>query len=215
MADSLTPEHLLVAYASGYFPMAESRESEELFWFSPDPRGVLPIEGFNIPRGLARFMKDHPFTLKVNSAFEEVMRGCAEITNKRDETWINDHIIALYVALHKMGNAHSVETWRDGKLVGGLYGVSLGGAFFGESMFSREAEASKVALVTLVDVLRDAGYVLLDTQYANPHLQQFGIQEIPRRRYIKMLEKALNVSPSPASRFSTISVDKGLASASS
>lgn len=212
MMRKLTPQTLLNAYANGYFPMAETQDSKELLWFSPDPRGVLPIEGFNIPRGLSRFMKKHPFTLKVDSDFHGAITGCAELSNRRAETWINPEIVRLYSKLHEMGHAHSVETWRDGKLVGGLYGVSIGGAFFGESMFSREAEASKVALVTLVEILREAGYTLLDTQYVNPHLEQFGILAMPKRTYKRKLEKALNVSPNPSSLFSTISVRKGLAS---
>lgn len=211
-AFTLTPEQLLLAYSHGYFPMAETQDSDELLWFSPDPRGVLPVEGFNIPRGLARFMKTHPFTVKVDSDFHGTITACAEINAKRTETWINPEIIALYCALHHMGHAHSVETWRDGKLVGGLYGVSIGGAFFGESMFSREAEASKVALVTLAGLLHEAGYSLLDTQYVNPHLEQFGIIAMPKRTYMRKLEKALNASPNPSSLFSTISVRKGLAS---
>jgi leucyl/phenylalanyl-tRNA---protein transferase len=208
----LTPEMLLAAYAGGYFPMAESKKDDALYWFSPEERGVIPLESFNIPRGLARFMKDHPFTLRVDTCFREVITACAEITAKRDDTWINTRIINLYTELHSMGYAHSIETWREGKLVGGLYGVSLGGAFFGESMFSREAEASKVALVTLVEILREAGYRLLDTQYVNPHLTQFGCIAMNKRTYKRNLEKALNASPNPSSLFSTISVRKGLAS---
>ncbi len=209
---NLTPETLLLAYTHGYFPMAEHQDQDELLWFSPDPRGVLPLDHFNIPRGLARFLPTHPFTVKVDHDFSGTIRACAEITAKRTETWINPEIIELYVALHQMGYAHSVETWRDGALVGGLYGVSLGGVFFGESMFSREPEASKVALVALVNILKEAGYLLLDTQYVNPHLQQFGCIAMPKRTYMRKLEKALNASPNPSSLFSTISVRKGLAS---
>lgn len=212
---ALTPEMLLVAYANGYFPMALEQDDPELYWFSPEERGVLPIAEFNIPRGLKRVMKKHPFTLKVDTAFEAVIRACGTITPTRHETWINEEIVSLYTALHRMGHAHSVETWRDGKLVGGLYGVSLGGAFFGESMFSREPEASKVALVTLVEILAEAGYALLDTQYVNDHLKQFGVEAVPKRRYKTKLEKALNASPNPSTRFSTVSVRKGLASSSS
>lgn len=197
MSDELTPQMLLTAYANGYFPMAETQDDPELYWFSPDPRGIIPLDAFNIPRGLARFLKTHPFTLKVNSDFAGTMRGCAELKATRKETWINAQILDLYIALYKMGHAHSVETWRDGKLVGGLYGVSLGGAFFGESMFSREPEASKTALVTLVDILKRAGYTLLDTQYVNPHLVQFGCKPIPKRSYMKKLEKALAIIPQP------------------
>jgi leucyl/phenylalanyl-tRNA--protein transferase len=192
---------LLVAYANGYFPMALDQNDPELYWFSPEQRGVLPIEAFNIPRGLKRVMKTHNFTLKVDTAFEEVIRACGTLTPTRRETWINEQIVALYTELHRMGHAHSVETWREGKLVGGLYGISLGGAFFGESMFSREPEASKVALVTLVEILKEAGYTLLDTQYVNEHLQQFGVEAVSKKRYKTKLEKALNASPNPSAVF--------------
>lgn len=218
MADdtgALSPEMLLVAYANGYFPMAMEKDDPELYWFSPEERGVLSIEHFNIPRGLKRVMKDHGFTLKVDTAFEEVIRACGTITEGRHETWINEEIVNLYTGLFEMGHAHSVESWRDGKLVGGLYGVSLGGAFFGESMFSRAPEASKVALVTLVEILAEAGYELLDTQYVNDHLKQFGVEAISKKRYKTKLEKALRASPNPSMRFSTVSVRKGLASSSS
>jgi len=220
---ALSPDMLLVAYANGYFPMAMAKDDPELYWFSPEERGVLSIEAFNVPRGLKRVMKDHPFTLKVDTAFEEVIRACGTITEGRHETWINEEIVALYTELHRMGYAHSVEVWQDipppagggSYLVGGLYGVSLGGAFFGESMFSRKPEASKVALVTLVEILREAGYQLLDTQYVNAHLKQFGVEAISKKRYKTKLEKALNASPNPSTRFSTASVRRGLASSSS
>lgn len=208
----ITPSMLLSAYCQGYFPMAMSHEEEEIYWFNPEERGVLPIADFNIPRGLKKFMRNHPFTLKVDTAFAQVIEACGTLSAKRKDTWINPQIIALYVALHHMGVAHSVEAWRDGALVGGLYGVSIGGAFFGESMFSRQSEASKVALVTLVEILHEAGYSLLDTQYVNPHLVQFGIEAVSKRRYKTKLEKALNASPNPSSLFSTISVRKGMAS---
>lgn len=211
---TLTPEMLLAAYANGYFPMALEKDDPELYWFSPTERGVLPIEGFNVPRGLARAMKKYDYTVTVDADFEAVIRACGTITRHRQDTWINEEIIQLYTALHRMGHAHSVETWSGGKLVGGLYGVSLGGAFFGESMFSRASEASKIALVTLVDILREAGYQLLDTQYVNDHLKQFGVEAVPKRRYMTKLENALNASPNPSTRFSTVSVRKGLASAS-
>ncbi len=215
MEGSLTPEMLLVAYANGYFPMAMAKDDPELYWFSPEERGVLPLEGFNIPRGLKRATREHDFTLRVDTAFEEVIRACGTLTKERRETWINEEIVQLYTALFEMGFAHSVETWRGGKLVGGLYGISLGGAFFGESMFSRAPEASKVALVTLVEILREAGYQLLDTQYVNDHLKQFGVEGWSKKRYKTKLEKALNASPNPSSFFSTVSVRRGLASSSS
>lgn len=213
----ITPEQLLQAYANGYFPMAMAHDDPELYWFSPEERGVIPLDGFNIPRGLRRAMKAHPYRLTTDTAFEDVIRGCAEITGKgdRDETWINDAIIALYVALHQMGHAHSVEVWEGDRLVGGLYGVSIGGAFFGESMFSRAPDASKIALVALVGVLRDAGYQLLDTQYVNDHLKQFGVLAVAKADYMEKLEKALSASLNPSSRFSTASVRSGLASSSS
>lgn len=213
--ETLDAETLLLAYANGYFPMAMEKDDPEIYWFHPELRGVLPLAGFNIPRGLKRVLKDHGFTLKVDSAFREVMEACAELNKGRTETWINQRIVDAYCELHAVGYAHSVETWRDGELVGGLYGVSLGGAFFGESMFSRVSEASKVALVTLVEILCEAGYVLLDTQYVNEHLRQFGVVEVPRDDYMTKLENALSASPNPSSLFSTVSVRRGLASLSS
>ncbi|MCI5049705.1 MAG: leucyl/phenylalanyl-tRNA--protein transferase [Rickettsiales bacterium] len=210
--EEITAETLLAAYASGYFPMAESREGDELYWFNPSRRGTLPLDRFNIPRGLRKVLRDNPFTMRIDSDFEGVIRACADMERGKDGTWINDEIIGLYCELHEMGHAHSVESWQDGKLVGGLYGVSLGGAFFGESMFSHVSEASKVALVYLVEVLREAGYSILDTQFVNDHLKQFGVKEIRKNSYITKLDKALNAEPNPSSLFSTVSVRKGLAS---
>jgi len=182
----LEPALLLNAYASGIFPMA--MESGELGWFSPDPRGIIPLDdGFHLPHGLKRTLKKAPFEIRVNTAFADVMRGCAD----RRETWIDDTIYKSYVRLHYLGHAHSVETWRDGELVGGLYGIALGGAFFGESMFSRATDASKVALAALVERLRSRGYSLLDTQWTTAHLRQFGAQDIPRREYMARLRRAL------------------------
>lgn len=212
---ALTPETLLAAYANGYFPMAMERDDPELYWFSPEERGVLPIAGFNIPRGLKRAMKDAPYRLSVDQDFEGVIKGCSTVGKGRNETWINAPIIALYTELHRIGHAHSIEAWDGKKLVGGLYGVSLGGAFFGESMFSRAPDASKIALVTLVEILEEAGYELLDTQYVNEHLKQFGVEAVPKKNYMTKLEKALRASPNPSTRFSTVSVRKGLASSSS
>lgn len=213
--ETLEAETLLLAYAQGYFPMARSKDSPQIEWFHPNERGVLPLEDFNIPRGLKRVMKSHHFTMTVDRAFRAVMEACAEFRIERQETWINQTIIDAYCELHSIGHAHSVEVWEGGRLVGGLYGVSLGGAFFGESMFSHVSEASKIALVTLVDVLREAGYMLLDTQYVNAHLTQFGVQKISRQIYMTKLEKALKASPNPSSLFSTVSVRRGLASLSS
>jgi leucyl/phenylalanyl-tRNA--protein transferase len=213
--EPITPEQLLTAYENGYFPMAMAHDDPELFWFAPEERGVIPLDAFNIPRGLKRSMKSREYVVTVDHDFDAVIRGCAKITKERDGTWINAPIIALYNALHEMGHAHSIEIWQNAKLIGGLYGVSIGGAFFGESMFSRAPDASKVALVTLVEILCEAGYELLDTQYVNDHLKQFGVVAVAKRDYMTKLEKALNASPNPSSRFSTISVRKGLASVSS
>lgn len=197
-ADEITPQMLLTAYAGGYFPMAESREADELFWFHPQKRGIIPLESFHVPHSLEKALKRTPFILTCNKAFDGVIRACAEPNADRPETWINDRIIALYSALHRMGHAHSIECWQNGTLAGGLYGVAIGGAFFGESMFSRASNASKAALVELVTRLKAAGYGLLDTQYVNPHLLQFGCIEVKRGNYMNMLGKALELHPSPA-----------------
>jgi leucyl/phenylalanyl-tRNA--protein transferase len=188
---TLTPDLLLQAYAVGIFPMAESAEEDELFWVDPDQRGILPLDRFHAPRRLRKTLRQQSFEVRCDSAFEAVIRGCAEPTSERPKTWINEEIIRLYQALHRRGAAHSVEAWRGGELVGGLYGVSLGAAFFGESMFSRVADASKVALCHLVARLRAGGYRLLDTQFVTEHLQQFGAVEIPRAEYRRRLSGAL------------------------
>ncbi len=194
----LTVNVLLSAYAAGYFPMADSRDAEELYWYSPEERGILPLDAFHIPRSLRKFMRAHPYEIKFNTAFPDVIRACAEMkSEKRRETWINDKIISLYCELAELGYAHSVEAWLDSRLVGGLYGVSLGRAFFGESMFSRADNASKIALVHLVERLHALGYILLDTQYINDHLLQFGAKSIPRTTYMQLLEKALAITPGP------------------
>ena len=187
----LTPEILLAAYAAGVFPMAESADDPELFWVDPRDRGILPLDGFHIPRRLGRVIRQGRFTVSCDKAFELVIRACAEATEKRPNTWINDEIVRLYAALFARGAAHSVECWREGALVGGLYGVSIGAAFFGESMFSRETDASKVALAQLVARLRAGGYRLLDTQFLTPHLARFGGIEITRRHYHHLLAAAL------------------------
>ncbi|HEV2300927.1 MAG TPA: leucyl/phenylalanyl-tRNA--protein transferase [Stellaceae bacterium] len=191
MPPPLTPEILLAAYAAGIFPMAESADDPELFWVDPRRRGILPLDAFHVPRRLRRVVRRGGFEIRADSAFAAVMEGCAEASDKRPNTWINDQIVGLYTELFRRRAAHSVETWRDGALVGGLYGVSLGAAFFGESMFSREADASKVALVHLVARLRRGGYRLLDTQFLTPHLAQFGGIEIARARYRRLLGEAL------------------------
>lgn len=189
----LTPELLLRAYAEGLFPMAERRDDPTLFWVSPELRGVIPLDGFHIPKRLARTVRSDRFAVTFDLAFTAVMQACAEAVPGRPESWINDEIVRLYTTLHIAGHAHSVECWREGGLVGGLYGVSLGGAFFGESMFSRERDASKVALVHLIAQLKRGHYVLLDTQFLTKHLASFGAVEIPRAAYLAMLEAALRL----------------------
>ena len=188
---ALTPEIVLHAYAQGIFPMAEHRDDPELYWVSPEQRGVIPLEAFHIPRRLARTVRVDRFRVSADTAFADVLGACAESVQGRTNTWINAEIIRLYTALHASGRAHSVECWREGRLVGGLYGVSLGGAFFGESMFSRERDASKVALVHLVARLKAGGYALLDTQFLTRHLTQFGAIEITRLAYLARLRDAL------------------------
>ena len=185
---TIDPELLLRAYALGWFPMGTGRRGR-IEWFSPDPRGILPIQTFHAPSRLRRVVRQSRFTIRIDTAFEAVMRACAH----RDETWITEDIVASYVSLHRLGFAHSVETWQDDQLVGGLYGVALGGAFFGESMFHTATDASKVALVALVERLRDRGFVLLDTQWVTPHLAQFGGVEIPRADYLERLATAITL----------------------
>jgi leucyl/phenylalanyl-tRNA---protein transferase len=187
----LTPAILLQAYAAGIFPMAESADDPELFWVDPKRRGILPLDAFHIPRRLKRVLRRGPFEVDCDVDFAAVMRGCAEAGETRPTTWINEEIVRLYTALFERGAAHSVECRLDGELVGGLYGISLGAAFFGESMFSRVTDASKVALVHLVARLRLGGYRLLDTQFVTPHLAQFGCIEISRARYHRLLAGAL------------------------
>jgi leucyl/phenylalanyl-tRNA--protein transferase len=188
----LTPTILLRAYAEGIFPMAERRGDSDLFWVSPEMRGIIPLDAFHIPRRLARTVRSDRFKVTADMAFADVMRACAEPAPDRPESWINDEILRLYTALHASGHAHSIECWRDGKLVGGLYGVKLGGAFFGESMFTRERDASKVALVHLVARLRRGGFSLLDTQFLTAHLARFGTIEIPRAQYHDLLARAIS-----------------------
>ena len=189
----LTPEILLRAYSVGLFPMAESADDADVFWVDPDRRGILPLDGFHLPRRLARRIRHNPFTVSVDTAFADVIDGCAERTPGRRETWINGQIRELYGALFAMGHAHSIECRRDGRLVGGLYGVHIGGAFFGESMFTRETDASKVALVHLVARLRNGGFRLLDTQFVTDHLAGFGTIEVERQAYRRLLARAIAV----------------------
>lgn len=187
----LTPRQLLQAYALGVFPMAQHRDDPRLYWVDPEERGILPLDGFHLPRSLRKSLRKGGFTVTCDTAFERVMQLCAEPAPDRPETWINDQILALYGELHRMGHCHSVEVWHDGQLAGGLYGLALGGAFFGESMFSRVTDASKVALVHLVARLIKGGFKLLDTQFVTEHLSRFGAIEIPRDEYQQRLAQAL------------------------
>jgi leucyl/phenylalanyl-tRNA--protein transferase len=182
---------LLKAYASGVFPMAESASDPEVFWVRPETRGIIPLDGFHIPKSLAKAMRKGRFDIRFDFDFEATIDACAEKREERRSTWINAPIREAYVLLHRMGNAHSVEAWHNGKLVGGLYGVSLGRVFFGESMFSKETDASKICLVHLVERLKARGFVLLDTQFTTEHLKRFGAADVPRGRYEAMLAEAL------------------------
>ncbi|MCQ8241103.1 leucyl/phenylalanyl-tRNA--protein transferase [Rhizosaccharibacter radicis] len=192
---TLTPELMLRAYRAGLFPMAERRDDPHLYWLDPEQRGILPLDGFHLSRRLRRTVLSDPFEIAVDGDFPAVIDGCAAAgaPGKRDETWINAEIRRLFVGLHRMGAAHSVECRTAGVLVGGLYGVAIGAAFFGESMFSIARDASKVALVHLVARLRIGGFTLLDTQFVNPHLLQFGAVEIPRAEYKRRLARAVDM----------------------
>lgn len=186
---TIDSEFLCRAYCSGYFPMADPKTGE-ISWYSPDPRTIFELDKFHIPRSLKSALNKDPFEIRIDKKFEEVMRACAE----REETWISEGIIESYTNLYKAGIAHSVEAWKNGMLVGGLYGVAIRGAFFGESMFSRISNASKAALVHLVKRLKERGYLLLDTQFTTSHLLMFGACEISRSEYLQRLEKALIVN---------------------
>ena len=190
-SSEITPEVLLRAYACGIFPMAESADDPTLFWVEPEMRGVIPLDGLRISSRLARTVRSDAFTITVNTVFKAVISGCAAPQPGRDDTWINKRIRDLYTGLHQIGHSHSVEVWENDDLVGGLYGVSLGRAFFGESMFHRARDASKVALVHLVARLIAGGFALLDTQYVTEHLRSLGAIEISRRRYRTLLDKAI------------------------
>jgi leucyl/phenylalanyl-tRNA--protein transferase len=187
----ITPEVLLKAYACGIFPMAENADDPSLYWIEPDERGVIPLKGFHVPQRLARTVRSDRFEVRIDYDFDAVIDGCAAPQTGRTRTWINQRIRSLYSKLHDIGHCHSVETYADGRLVGGLYGVRLGRAFFGESMFHTARDASKVALVHLVARLKAGGFTLLDTQFVTDHLRTFGAAEIPRARYHKLLEDAL------------------------
>lgn len=188
---AITPELVLRAYSAGLFPMGESANDPELFWVEPEVRGVVPLDEFHIPRRLVRTIRANPFEIRFDTAFDAVMAGCAEPARGRPGTWINQTILDLYGKLHRMGHAHSVEAWRGDELVGGLYGVSIGAAFFGESMFSRATDSSKICLVYLVERLRTRGFLLLDTQFTTEHLRTFGAVDVPRDEYYQMLADAL------------------------
>jgi len=189
----LTPDMLLRAYSIGVFPMAEDRDDPELVWVDPRMRGIIPLSRFHVPRRLRRTVRSHTFEVSFNTDFRGVIEGCAESTDDRPRTWINNRIVDLYTSLHYKGHGHSVECRRDGRLVGGLYGISLKGIFFGESMFSRETDASKVALVHLAAKLSVGGFALIDTQFITKHLSRFGAIEIPRNEYRGLLAAALKL----------------------
>ena len=191
MIGPITPELLLRAYAAGVFPMADDAEDDELFWVEPEWRGVLPLDEFHVPRSLRRTLRREPFDIRFDTSFDAVIEGCAGGDEDRRKTWINRPIRRLYGELFQLGHCHTVEAWEADELVGGLYGVTLGRAFFGESMFSRRTDASKVALVHLVERLRARGFVLLDTQFVTDHLKRFGVRAVHRREYDAMLAAAL------------------------
>lgn len=188
---SITPDVILRAYMLGVFPMAETKESKEVFWVDPESRGILPFDGFHIPKRLARTVRREKFEIRIDKDFRQVVENCRAARTDRQNSWINQEILELYCELAERGHAHSVEAWLDGELVGGLYGVSIGAAFFGESMFTFATDASKVALVYLVARLKHGGYAMLDTQFTTEHLAQFGAVEIPRGRYHSRLQEAL------------------------
>lgn len=189
----ITPQVLLKAYACGLFPMAESADDPTLYWIEPDQRGVIPLDTFHVPRSLSKIIRKDVFDVRVDTDFDGVISGCAELTSERRETWINQPIRDLYGELFHMGFCHTVECWKDGALMGGLYGIHIGGAFFGESMFSRMPDASKVALVHLRDRLKAGGFTLLDTQFVTDHLRKFGAHEVPRADYNELLQDALQI----------------------
>lgn len=188
---TITADVLLRAYSIGLFPMADSADDPEIFWVEPDLRGIIPLDTFHVSKSLSKTIRKAPFDIRFDTAFAAVMDGCAEAVDNRPSTWINSTIRALYTELHDLGHAHSVEAWEDGELVGGLYGVSLGAAFFGESMFSRRTDASKICLVHLVERLRAQGFRLLDTQFTTDHLKTFGAIDVPKAEYLVMLQAAV------------------------
>lgn len=179
---------LLIAYCSGYFPMADPKTGE-ISWYSPDPRTIFDLDEFHIPRSLRLVVKKKDYETYINKQFEKVIRACSE----REETWISESIIQSYLKLYQLGFAHSIEVWKKNELAGGLYGVAIRGAFFGESMFSKVRDTSKIALVYLIERLKDRGYTLLDTQFMTPHLKRFGAKEIPRKEYLHRLKQVLQI----------------------
>ncbi|MGG7581492.1 leucyl/phenylalanyl-tRNA--protein transferase [Rhizobium sp. Nf11,1] len=187
----ITPDILLRAYSIGLFPMAESADDPEIFWVEPELRGVLPLGDFHISKSLAKTVRRKPFEIRFDHDFDQVIAACAEETSGRPSTWINQTIRSLYSTLFEIGHAHTVEAWEGDQLVGGLYGVSLGSAFFGESMFSRRTDASKICLVHLVDRLREKGFTLLDTQFTTEHLKTFGAIDVPKAEYALLLASAM------------------------
>lgn len=206
----ITPEVLLKAYACGIFPMAEGAEDPALYWIEPERRGIIPLDRFHVPGRLARTVRSNCFTVLIDHDFDAVIAGCANPAPGRARTWINSRIQQLYRKLYERGDCHTVEVYEGDELVGGLYGVSLGRAFFGESMFHRARDASKVALVHLVARLIAGGFELLDTQYVTEHLKTFGAIEVPRRRYTALLDKAIR---GPAADFSRLPVDRPVSGA--
>ncbi|MFN4205391.1 MAG: leucyl/phenylalanyl-tRNA--protein transferase [Agrobacterium albertimagni] len=188
---SITPELLLRAYSIGMFPMSESADDPELFWVEPDIRGIIPLDDFHVSKSLQKAIRKAPFDIRFDTAFDQVVAKCAEAADDRPSTWINQTIRDLYSALHRLGHAHSVEAWEGDELVGGLYGVTLGSAYFGESMFSRRTNASKICLVHLVERLRERGFTLLDTQFTTEHLKTFGAVDIPKAEYGVLLDRAM------------------------
>jgi leucyl/phenylalanyl-tRNA---protein transferase len=188
---SITPELLLRAYSIGMFPMSDSADDPELFWVEPEIRGIIPLDEFHVSASLSKAIRKRPFDIRFDTAFDQVVHKCAEAAPDRPSTWINQTIRELYGALHRLGHAHSVEAFEGDELVGGLYGVTLGSAYFGESMFSRRTNASKICLVHLVERLRERGFTLLDTQFTTEHLKTFGAVDIPKAEYGVLLDKAM------------------------
>ena len=193
--NSLTPANIIKADSVGIFPMAENYSDQKIYWINPQNRGILPLGGLHISKSLRKTIRRKLFDVTYNDNFRHIIQECAKIGQRRPETWINQEIMEAYIELHKIGYAHSIECWIDNKIVGGLYGIALGGAFFGESMFSHQSNASKIALVHLVAILKDRGFILLDTQFTSDHLETMGVIEISRENYLKKLNNALAKSP--------------------